>query len=105
MAMVKANNDNFKQEIFGDEGGKVVLFGASWCGPCKMYHPIVDEYAAENPDVKIVAHDIDEAYVAAEAFGVMSVPTTIIVKGGREVARVTGLMRKAELESFVKENI
>lgn len=104
MAMVMGTNDNYKAEIFGDEEFKVVLFGASWCGPCKMYHPIVHEYAAEHPELKIVANDVDQSTIAADMFEISSVPTTVIMKGGKEVARESGLMSKAQLDAFVKAN-
>ena len=100
MALLEANNDNFSELIAGDDF-KLVLFGATWCGPCKMYHPVVHEFAEKHPDVKILANDVDISTNAAASFGIASVPTTVAYKGGKEVARTSGMMPLEELEAFV----
>ncbi|MCI7478011.1 MAG: thioredoxin family protein [Selenomonadales bacterium] len=104
MAMIKIDNTNYKQELVEDKGFKVVLFGASWCGPCRMYHPVVHEFAEKYPEVKLCANDVDESTEAAAMFGIQSVPTTIIMKNGSEVTRVSGGMSLEDLEKFVEDN-
>lgn len=101
MSMIQANNDNYQQEIFGDKEFKVVLFGASWCGPCRMYHPVVDAFAAAHPEIKLVANDVDVSTKAAEAFEISTVPTTVIMSGGAEVAREVGVLTPDVLADFV----
>ena len=82
-----------------DFAGKpvVVNFWASWCGPCRMVGPILDEIAAERSDIKVCKINVDEQPALAAQFGVMSIPTLVVVKNGQEVNRSVGAMPKARI--------
>lgn len=75
----------------------VVDFWASWCGPCRMLSPIVDEIASERPDIKVCKVNVDEQDRLAAAFGVMSIPTIVLMRDGKVEATSVGYMPKAQL--------
>ena len=83
---------------------KVVLidFYAEWCGPCRMYGPILDEFSNENPDVIIGKVNVDNNDNIAANYGIRSIPTTIIFKNGEVVNRVSGVITKDKLIELVK---
>jgi thioredoxin 1 len=83
---------------------KVVLidFYAEWCGPCRMYGPILDEFSNENPDVIIGKVNVDNNDSIAANYGIRSIPTTIIFKNGEVVNRVSGVITKDKLIELVK---
>ena len=87
MSIMHLNEENFDKEVL--ESGKPVLvdFFATWCGPCKMLAPVLEEIAAENPDFSIGKVDVDESTNLAGRYGVMSVPTLIFFKGGEKIGR------------------
>ena len=81
----------------------VIDFWASWCGPCKMFSPIVDEFAEENEGkVKVGKVNIDDEPDLASRFGVMSIPTAILFKNGQAVQSMVGVQPKAKLEEMVR---
>lgn len=84
--------------------GSVVLvdFFASWCGPCKMLAPILEEVSGEVEDVQICKVDIDESFDLAKSYGVMSVPTLILFKDGAEIKRAIGLKNKSFIVDMLK---
>lgn len=79
----------------------VVDFYASWCGPCKMFGPIFEETANEN-NINFIKLDVDKHSEIAREYGVMSIPTIILFKEGKEVKRHTGFMSKEQLIEFIK---
>ena len=79
------------------KGIVVVDFFANWCGPCKMLAPIVDEIAQENDDIKVAKVNVDENPNIALDYKVMSIPTLVIIKGGKEVSRSVGVVDKKEI--------
>jgi len=79
----------------------VVDFYATWCGPCKMFGPIFEETAKEN-NINFVKLDVDKHSEIAREYGVMSIPTIILFKDGKEVKRYTGFMSKEQLIEFIK---
>jgi thioredoxin 1 len=83
---------------------KVVLidFYAEWCGPCRMYGPILDEFSNENPDVIIGKVNVDNNDDIAAKYGIRGIPTTIIFKNGEVVNRVSGVILKDKLIELVK---
>ena len=103
MAVVKVNNDNFKEEVLDSDIPVLVDFFAEWCGPCKMVSPIIDELSGEyDGKMKFCKLDVDEAQNLAAEYNVMSVPTIFFFKGGEKADQVVGALPKAELESKVK---
>ena len=100
MEIIHANEENFNDLIMN---GKVLVdFFATWCGPCKMLTPILEELASDRSDTKIVKVDVDECEGLARQFGVMSIPTIILFENGKEVKRFTGFMNKEEFVKFLK---
>jgi thioredoxin len=83
----------------------LVDFWATWCGPCQMLAPVIEEIAAANASVKVAKVDVDAAEDIAARFGVMSIPTLILFKNGAEVAKTVGFMKKERLQAFIDENI
>ena len=101
MLHLNINKENFKSEVL--ESNKPVLldFFASWCGPCKMLSPIIDEIAAEREDVKVVKIDIDEQPELAAAYGVMSVPSLFGIKDGEIANQARGVRPKQQILSLL----
>lgn len=89
------NQQNFDAETAA--GTVVVDFWASWCGPCRMLAPVIDEVAAERADLKVCKVNIDDEPSLAQRFGVMSIPTVVCLKNGAEAARSVGLVPKEKL--------
>lgn len=102
MEILHATNDNFHD--LTKEGYVLVDFFATWCGPCKMLGPVLEEIASTRSEVKIVKVDIDEAMDIARSFGIMSVPTMILFKDGKEVSKKTGYMPETLLTKWIEEN-
>ena len=80
----------------------VIDFFATWCGPCKMLAPHLDELSARNPEVKIVKIDVDEETPLAIKYGVASIPTLILFKDGEKVNQTLGYQTLDQLENFIK---
>lgn len=100
--MVKQITNNDLSEALA--AGRALLdFKAVWCGPCKMLAPIVDQVSEETKDVSFFQIDVDENEELAAQFGIMSIPTLVLLKDGREAARTVGLMPKAALEDFINQ--
>ena len=98
----KVNSNDFKNEI--KDGIVFVDFFATWCGPCKMLSPIVDEISEEIKDVKFLKVDVDEEGDIASSYQIMSIPTLIIFKDGVISSKHTGFISKNELIDFINEN-
>ena len=88
------SDSSFKQEVLDQEGAVLVDFWATWCGPCRVLHPVLEEIAGERDDVKIISLDIDENQSTAAQYEVLSVPTMILFKDGQLVKRMVGAMPK-----------
>lgn len=91
-------DQNFDSEVLKSKLPVLVDFFAEWCGPCKMLAPLIDELAGEyDGKAKIVKLNVDESMESAQKYGVMSIPTLIFFKGGKEVDRVVGVLPKDSL--------
>lgn len=99
--VIKVGNDNFEEEVLKSEKIVLIDFYADWCGPCQMLSPIVEKVAEENEDIKVVKLNIDEEQDLAIQYGVMSIPTLVVVKNGQEENRVVGLVSKSEVEELI----
>ena len=97
MSVININNNNFQNEVMHSE--KIVLldFWASWCGPCRMVSPIVDEIAVQRSDIKVGKINVDEQPELAAQFGVMSIPTLFVMKNGKVVNQAVGARPKAQI--------
>lgn len=101
--MIKqVNSEEFKKEI--KDGVVFVDFFANWCGPCKMLSPVVEQLSEDIKDVKFIKVDVDASSEVAAEYGVMSIPTLIIFKDGKEISKQIGLMPKDALVDFINEN-
>lgn len=103
MAVKTFTQENFDQEVLGASGPVLVDFWASWCGPCRMFSPIVDEFAGEHQgEVTVGKVNIDEEPDLAARYGVMSIPTAILYKNGEVAGTLVGVQPKESLESLLK---
>lgn len=102
MEILKVTSENFESEVLQSDKPVLIDFYADWCGPCKMLSPIVDEVAEENTDIKVVKINVDNAQDLAMKYQVMSIPTLVVIKDGREVNRSVGLIDKSEVVSLIK---
>ena len=97
MAVVTITKENFEQEVLQSAKPVLLDFWASWCGPCRMLSPIVDEVAEERTDVKVGKVNVDEQPELAGEFGVMSIPALLVFKGGKLVNQAVGARPKASV--------
>lgn len=97
MAITMLTEENFDAEVMNSDKTVLVDFYADWCGPCKMQSPIVDEIDSERDDVKVCKINIDQQPGLAMRFGVMSIPTIMVVKNGETTFKEPGLMQKRDL--------
>lgn len=95
MAVVTITKDNFAQEVLHSEKPVLLDFWATWCGPCRMLSPIVDEVAEEHGDIKVGKVNVDEQPELAAEFGVMSIPTLLVFKNGKLVNQSVGARPKS----------
>lgn len=103
MTIVHATDNSFPQDI--EKGLVLVDFWATWCGPCKMIAPVLEELDAEMSEtVKIVKVDVDANQATASQFGIMSIPTLLIFKDGQPVDKVVGFQPKEALVQLVEKN-
>lgn len=99
-------NDNFATEVAQSETPVLVDFWAEWCGPCKMIGPVVEELAKDYAGkLKVGKLNVDEQRQKAIEFGVMSIPTLLIFKGGQEVERIVGFRGKSDLANIIDKHI
>ena len=102
MSEIKVDDGNFKTEVLESPLPVLVDFFATWCGPCRMIAPIVGEMAEEYQDkLKVCKMDIDGAPESASRYGVLSIPTLILFKGGAEVERIVGAVPRPSIEKMI----
>ncbi len=97
MAIVNANKDNFKNEVLLSDKPVLLDFWAPWCGPCRMVGPVLEQIAEERSDVKVVKVNIDEELELAREYGIMSIPTIMVVKDGKVVSQSLGAKPKNQI--------
>lgn len=102
MEVLEVMSDQFEEEVLKSEKPVLVDFYADWCGPCKMLSPIVDEIANENSDIKVCRINIDANQDLAVQYNVMSIPTLVVIKSGKEVNRAVGVLPKNEIVDMLK---
>ena len=97
MSAIHIHNHNFHEEVINSEKPVLVDFWASWCGPCRMVGPIIDEIASEHPEYKVVKINIDEEPELASRYRVVSIPTLMVVKDGQVVQQSAGARPKNQI--------
>ena len=94
MSAININKNNFQNEIMDSEKTVLLDFWAPWCAPCRMVVPIIEEIAGERPDIKVGKINVDEQPELASKFGIMSIPTLVVMKNGKIVQQVSGVRPK-----------
>ena len=103
MSVITVNNENFEKEILGSRMPVLLDCWATWCGPCRMMSPVVDEIAESmNTSIKVGKVNIDECPNLAEKYGVMSIPTFVVLKDGVEAGRTVGVQSKEEIVKLLQ---
>lgn len=97
MSAVHITKDNFNSKVLQSDRTVLLDFWASWCGPCRMVSPVIDEIAEERSDIFVGKINVDEQRELATQFGVMSIPTLVVLKNGREVNRSVGAKPKSQI--------
>lgn len=101
MAVEKITDSNFKEKVLDFKGTVLLDFWASWCGPCRMMSPVVDEIAKEHPEVRVGKVNVDEEEALSRQFNIFSIPTFLIIKDGKVQAQTAGARPKAALEAML----
>ena len=101
MSVLTITNSNYNTEVTNSDKPVLLDFWASWCGPCKMLSPVVDEIAEETADIKVGKVNVDEQPELARQFGVMSIPTLVLIKDGKIGQQSVGVKPKTEILSMI----
>lgn len=97
MEVLTITKENFESEVLQSDKPVLLDFWAVWCGPCQMVSPIVDEIANERDDIKVGKINVDEQSELAQQFGVMSIPTLVVMKNGEIANKAVGALPKDEI--------
>lgn len=102
MSVITVTKENFQSEVLASDKTVLIDFWAEWCGPCRMLSPVVDEIANEQTDVKVCKVNVDNDPELATQFGVMSIPTLVVIKDGKVVNQSVGVQPKNNILAMLK---
>ncbi len=102
MSAININSNNYQEEVLNSDRKVLLDFWAPWCGPCRMVGPIVEEIAAERPDIKVCKVNVDEEAALASQFRIMSIPTLVVMENGKVVNQAVGARSKAGILELLK---
>ena len=102
MSIINLTKDSYHNEVMETEKVVVIDFWATWCGPCKMMAPVVEEVAKDYPDVKVCKVNVDEEPELSNAFKIVSIPTIVGIKNGEIIDSVVGYRPKEDIEKIIK---
>lgn len=99
--LIHSDTEHFDEHVLNSQVPVIVDFWATWCGPCRMLAPEVAEIAEEHPEIKVGKVNVDEEPALANAFQISSIPTLVVMKGGRPVKTSVGFIPKTDIESLL----
>lgn len=102
MSVIEVTKENFQSEVLQSNKTVLIDFWAQWCGPCRMLSPVVDEIANEQVEIKVCKINVDNEPELATQFGVMSIPTLVVIKDGKVVNQSVGVQPKENILTMVK---
>lgn len=102
MALIHVNESDFREQVLENSGTVLVDFWANWCGPCRMLGPVLEQLAADRPDVTVAKVDVDENMSLAAAYGVESIPMLLVFKNGQLVNKSIGFVSQPEIEKLLQ---
>lgn len=101
MAVLTITKSNFEVEVLNSDKPVLVDFWASWCGPCKMVAPVIEQIAQEHPEIKVCKVNVDEEMELAQKYRVMSIPTLLIIKDGEVTNQSVGFRTKEQIVAMI----
>lgn len=103
MSVLHITEENFEQEVLQATQPVLIDFWATWCGPCQMMAPVLDDYAAAHPEYTVCKLNVDEQSGLATAFQIQSIPTLIVIKGGKATAMAVGVQTPEQLDELMSK--
>ena len=100
---IEVNSINFQKEVLNSDKKVLIDFYATWCVPCQMLSPVLEEVAAENSDIKLVKIDVDQNEELAYKYGISAMPTIIVMENGEEINRSIGVISKEDILKLLKK--
>jgi len=105
MSIEEINEESFEEKVIKSDSAVVIDFWAGWCGPCRMFSPIFEELAKDYKNVKFIKVNVDENETIARKYKIMSIPTTLLFKGGEVKASMIGAVPKESVKKWIEDNL